>query len=95
MHACLVVQSCLTLCGTTSFLCPWDFPEQKYWEWVAISSSRGIFLILNPRLLHLWPLAVRFFFLTTEPLRNPSKKIIGFKPNKIYCIYMLKAVKWG
>ena len=36
-----------------------------------------------------------FFFLTTEPLRNPSKKIIGFKPNKIYCIYMLIAVKWG
>ena len=32
-------------------LCPWDFP----WKWVAISSSRGIFLIWgsNPHLLHL------------------------------------------
>ena len=40
-----LLQSCLTVCipwmEITRFLCPWDSPEARILEWVAISASRG------------------------------------------------------
>ena len=48
MLACLVAQSCLTLCDPVD-CSPWGFSvhgifQARILEWVAISSSRGIFL---------------------------------------------------
>ena len=45
MHA----QSCLTLCNCIAcsppgFSVHGNFPKQEYWSWVAMSSSRRIFL---------------------------------------------------
>ena len=70
---CLVAKSCLTLCDPldlqlTRLLCPWDFPDKRILEWVAIFFSRGS---SQPRdWTHLPALAGRFF--TTEPPGKPK-----------------------
>ena len=54
----LVAKSCLALATLWTVACQtplsMGFPSQEYWEWVAISFSRGIFLTheSNPGLLH-------------------------------------------
>ena len=89
---CLVAKSCLTLCDPldlqlTRLLCPWDFPDKRILEWVAIFFSRGS---SQPRdWTHLPALAGRFF--TTEP---PGKPKVSYQSVQSLSCVRLFATPW-
>ena len=84
MHACPVIQSCLTLCDFMDCSPPGSSVhgifQARILEWVAISHLQGIFLTQGSKKLLLWLLPWQADSFTTEPPGKPFETFDVIQP---------------
>ena len=107
LHICISIHNpCVWLCSVvcsslqphelqhTRFLCPWDFPQQEYWNGLLLPPPGDL---LDPRIQNKSPespaLAGGFF--TTEPLGKPMVPIRAWNFHSICKRLMLLPWSYG